>query len=604
MRKNTVLCCLVAILCTGIFSSLVSALNVSAPAINANSVWSQGITGSGVRVAVLDSGIDNFSRPALSGKVVFAVDFTTDSTVNDLFGHGTHVAGIIASTNNTYRGVAYGCDLINVKIINRFGGWSLARYSNGIQWCIDNKNASGIGVINLSAGELRVNRTSGQKSPCDGTCDFCRKSEEAIEAGIVFVAAAGNEGAWGSQTLRCPAYSFNVITVGASNHNGTVGINDDTLAGYSSRGPTRDNRSKPDVLAPGSERNASPGGIWSCTSSQAPLSFYETNTSDGLWGRLSGTSMAAPHVSGTVALMLQANKMYYGSTNIMPAQVKAILRQTARLNNNLSSLTKNERGYGIIDANQSVYVARAIILINGSLTFDEYHVDSNSTLDGGVYRQVKFDVNRTSYGIDLKNMMLNETGSSPYKIFESIKTPYVWIDGSAKYLGAYSYFLLCGPRVSDKGPGSVTIRATYKIGDVTVQLNYYVSVYMVQPFVLLSSSGSHSYSKLIYLDAALRGQSLDFATYSNGTTINNEIKIYNKEVRVKDNPSAPTWPYLQCTPNLGTPYTWILRNDGIIYDNPDNGISNPPESVYGQDIVLYYKYESAYPGPMIYIKYS
>ena len=538
-------------------------------------------------MAVLDSGIDFWQHPALQGRVIWQagdllLDFTDDHNGIDLVGHGTHVAGIIASNDSTYKGVAPGCELINVKVWT-ITGWYYEWYSAGVQWCIDNKDDYEIGVINLSAGETRVNETG--KFPCDGTCGFCKMAENAIEAGIVFVAAAGNEGLHGSQTLKCPAYSFNVITVGACNHLNTNVTSDDILANYSSCGPTKDGRPKPDVLAPGSNSSDGLWGIWSCTSYQERLEF-------GLWRRKSGTSMATPHVSGTVALMLQVNP------NLTPAQVKAALRETARLNNNLSSLTKNEVGYGIIDAYSAAYVSQYTYLIDKNLTFDEYHINSNTTLDG-TNRRIQLDVNRTTYGIDLTNIVLNQTGGSLYTLCKSIKTRYVWIDGSMKALSDYNLYLSSGPRVEEKGAGYVIIRATYKINDVTVLIYYYIGVSSVTPWVMMSSPNSHTYRKIIYVDPDLRGSANDYATYSNGTVIQNEIKLSDTEIRVKD--YQYTSPNFTFMPYQGSPDIWILKYNAYCYSNPENGKNG--ENINGTDIVLYYNYTS-WVGPWIFVNYS
>jgi hypothetical protein len=323
------------------------------------------------------------------------------------------------------------------------------------------------------------------------------------------------------------------------------------------------------------------------------------------YGRMSGTSMAAPHVAGTVALMLHANP------DLTPAQVKAILRQTARLNDNLEQLDVNDRGYGIIDAYQAVYVGQHPILINPNLTFDEYDVESDAEMEfywwGSIWRWVKFTVSRTSYGIDLKNIMIDEymvySGGEYfdlYELFESIKTPYLWVDDYLYPLGAFQFLLLSGPRVSAKGDGYATIRATYRIGDVTAQLNYYVTVYRIHPWVLLSSSTSHSYKTLIYLDVDLRGHDHDYATYQDGTEIQTEIKLSSTEIHVKDTQRA--WPYLRFHPYLGIPDTWILRHDESVYSDPDDGLNC--ENVYDTNVVLYYEYQSAFPGPVIFIEHD
>lgn len=140
MKGIKVLACIVVIVCAGVpalTQSVAFALNVSAPAINAHLVWGQGINGSGVRVAVLDSGIDK-THPSLADRVVRQVDFTGEGPA-DLLGHGTHVAGIIASTNETYKGVAYGCQLVNIKVVNIEGHWMPEWYEKGVDWCINNK---------------------------------------------------------------------------------------------------------------------------------------------------------------------------------------------------------------------------------------------------------------------------------------------------------------------------------------------------------------------------------------------------------------------------------------------------------------------------------
>jgi serine protease AprX len=380
MRRSIHVALLVFCLGAGFWAAIdpstVLALNVSAGTVNAHLVWDQGITGSGVRVAVLDSGIDT-SHPALTGRVIYSIDFTNEG-INDLCGHGTHVAGIIASTNNTYKGVAYGCELINVKIGDQSEMWTWSWYRDGVDWCRNHKDAYDIRVISLSFGEPNwdVTLQGIVNHPCDGTCQYCMKAEEAIDEGIVFVACAGNDGfIVGSQSIRCPGCSFNVITVGATDDNNTLGISDDTLCKFSSTGPSKDARPKPDVVAPGQN-------IISCKANNVnfgtPIDNYFTEAS--------GTSMATPLVSGTVALLLQRNP------NLTPAQVKALLRQTARLNSNLDELTINDRGYGIIDAYQSVYRAQSFFLINASLTFDEYAVESNATTDG-TNRRVMFNVN-------------------------------------------------------------------------------------------------------------------------------------------------------------------------------------------------------------------
>jgi subtilisin family serine protease len=309
------------------------ALNVSRPAIRADQT---GYTGDGVVVAVIDTGID-FNNQYLAPAILHQVDITGGNDFMDYRGHGTHVAGIVASQSGTYPGIAPGSSIINVKV---GGYWTLIR--DAIQWCIDNKAVFNIRAIQLSVGDPT-------EQPGDGTDPLSMKADEAVEAGISVVVAVMDQDTNGNgiYELSNPEQAFNVIAVGAVNDQNTVSIDDDTLAYYSSGNSTTDGRPKPDVVAPGDRTDDPLVGIWSTRSAQAPAGNYEAVNGD--YARDSGTSQAAPHVSGTVALMLEANP------NLTPAQVKAILRQTARLNDNLSGDAR--AGHGIVDALVAVQLA-------------------------------------------------------------------------------------------------------------------------------------------------------------------------------------------------------------------------------------------------------
>ncbi len=217
------------------------------------------VTGKGVGVAVIDSGITT-THSALAGKVVAAVSFVTgDSSTTDGYGHGTHIAGIIAGsptaaqlvTSQYQGGIAPGAHLVNVKVLGGNGAGYTSDVIAGIQWTVANRGKYAIKVINLSLGHPQV-------EPCL-TDPLCLAVEKASAAGLVVVASAGNNGkdAAGKEvfaSVTTPGAAPSAITVGALVTWGTVTPADDTIATYSSRGPTRFEAGlKPDLVAPGNK---------------------------------------------------------------------------------------------------------------------------------------------------------------------------------------------------------------------------------------------------------------------------------------------------------------------------------------------------------------
>jgi serine protease AprX len=316
-----------------------TAMSVSVQASGADQVWSggssgllglnsvPGVTGQGVVVAVVDSGIDA-SHPALAKKVVAAVSFVSgDPSTDDAYGHGTHVAGIIAGlgapasrVTPLYRGgIAPGAQLVNVRVLGEDGTGLTSDVIAGLDWVVKNRAKYNIRVVNLSLGH-----PVAEPSATDPLCEAVAR---AVNAGLVVVASAGNDGMApdGSPILggiMSPGNSPLAITVGATNTQATARRNDDTVATYSSRGPTKfDFAVKPDLAAPGNK-------IISLESSNSYLaSHYSYLHKAGVGGnsymQLSGTSMAAPMVSGGAALLLQ------GVPNLSPAQVKLALQAGA-----------------------------------------------------------------------------------------------------------------------------------------------------------------------------------------------------------------------------------------------------------------------------------
>jgi serine protease AprX len=284
------------------------------------------VTGAGVTVAVVDSGIS--PHPALAKKVLANVSLVTgDPSVADAFGHGTHVAGIIAGLGSAAAGVtplytggiASGAQLVNVRVLGADGSGLTSDVIAGIDWVIANKSKYNIRIVNLSLGHPVYESCS--------TDPLCLEVGKAVNAGLVVIAAAGNYGrnADGRMVLgsiASPGNSPYAITVGAINTWGTGKRSDDTVATFSSRGPTAiDFAVKPDIAAPGVKIVSLQAEGSFLASSYS--SIHVAGGSSNAYMYLSGTSMSTPIVSGGVALLLQ------GAPGLKPAQVKLALQNGA-----------------------------------------------------------------------------------------------------------------------------------------------------------------------------------------------------------------------------------------------------------------------------------
>ncbi|MFJ8580044.1 S8 family serine peptidase [Micromonospora sp. NPDC093277] len=291
------------------------ALDQSIPLIGAPEAWSAGFDGAGVRVAVLDTGID-VTHPDLAGKVSARQNFTEgEEDDRDHVGHGTHVASTIAgsgaASGGKYRGAAPGASLLDGKVCVEFGcleSWIVA----GMQWAAE----SGADVVNMSLG--------GPNTP---EVDPLEEAVNALTAqhGTLFVIAAGNEG--DDETVGSPATAEAALAVAAFTKS-------DELADFSSRGPSADGWAvKPEIAAPG-------------------VDIVAARSKDGFLGEpgqlympLDGTSMATPHVAGAAALLSQAHPQW------TPAQLKAALMASAKPSSGVGVFAQ---GAGRVD------VARAI----------------------------------------------------------------------------------------------------------------------------------------------------------------------------------------------------------------------------------------------------
>ncbi|MFN0121576.1 MAG: S8 family serine peptidase [Blastocatellia bacterium] len=326
------------------------------------------LKGTNIGVAVIDSGVDDwhnrtyFNNPG----VVYQKDFTSNNNYRDSFGHGTHVAGLVAGTDTRwtghYEGLAEGAKIINLRVLNQLGVGTASSVIAALDWCIANKATHNLRVINLSLGTRA--KDSYKTDP------LCLAARRAVNAGIVVVAAAGNEGKnlLGSKVyggIHSPGIEPSVITVGASNTYGTDARGDDTVATFSSRGPTRgyatvngvkkyDNLIKPDLIAPGNKLISAAAGYYGgnlLLSLFPSLLAEDDGAVDERMMYLSGTSMAAPLVAGTVAMMLEVNP------NLTPNLVRAILMYTAQPLKNFNML---EQGAGQLNVDGAVRLAKLV----------------------------------------------------------------------------------------------------------------------------------------------------------------------------------------------------------------------------------------------------
>ena len=266
-------------------------LSASVPHIGGDAVHAQGITGAGQAVCVLDTGVD-YTHPALGGclgpgcRVVAGYDFANDDADPlDSNSHGTHVAGIIASADSTYTGVAPGARIVALKVCN--DGCFDSDIIAGIQYCLANRTALNISVISMSLGDPNQHFDS----PCDAD-QLSIAVNAAVAAGLPVVVASGNEQS--AAGISPPSCASGAIAVGAT-------TNADSVASFSNSGNPLD------LLAPGVD----------ITSSVLNHAF----------GVKQGTSMAAPHVSGAIALL---NELFHRQSHriMTPAEALSALRST------------------------------------------------------------------------------------------------------------------------------------------------------------------------------------------------------------------------------------------------------------------------------------
>ena len=312
-----------------------------------------GYTGAGITIAVIDSGIATFHDdltnktsklyPYGNQRVSKFVDFVNGRALPyDDNGHGSHVAGIIAGngadSEGEKSGSAPGASLISLKVLDADGKGTISNIIAALGWVAANAQTYNIRVVNMSVG------ASIRESYWTDPLTLAAKA--VTDKGITVVTAAGNMGKNPAGHLQyggimAPANAPWVLTVGASSTNGTVTRNDDSMASFSSAGPTYiDFEAKPDLVAPGvgTVSLAVPGSTFYINKAQYLFDGKPVRGSKSYLS-LSGTSMAAPVVAGTVALMLEANP------NLTPNLIKALLQYTAQQYADPSSTTVPAKAY-------------------------------------------------------------------------------------------------------------------------------------------------------------------------------------------------------------------------------------------------------------------
>jgi serine protease AprX len=343
-------------------TDLTAASGHDAQKLRATLALPSSLKGGGVGIAIIDS--DIASNPDIANSVAAFFDFTRGGVASaplDPYGHGTHIAGLIAGngmqSNGKYVGVAPSVRLIGLRVLDENGQGYTSDVIAALEFATTNKARLGIDIINLSLGHPIYEHPS--------TDPLVQAVERAAATGIVVVASAGN---WGSNSetgemgyggITSPGNAPSVLTVGSQRTKATASRLDDEISLFSSRGPTwYDGRVKPEVVAPGQ-------ALVAVNHVNSTLYRNEAVRADvAPYIKLSGTSMAAGVASGVAALMIEANRVDEGTATapLTPNIVKAILQYSAIQVPFVPTgiPTELEQGSGGINCGGAIALARAI----------------------------------------------------------------------------------------------------------------------------------------------------------------------------------------------------------------------------------------------------
>jgi serine protease AprX len=310
-------------------------LHTAMPTIKTPFLWAKNYTGKSVTIAIMDTGISPHPDLLLPQNRVLAFkDFVNkqNSTPYDDNGHGTHCAGSAAGngyiSSGKYKGPAYEAEIVSLKILNKMGLGKSSTAIEALEWILAHKKKYNIKIISLSLGYKAT--VSYREDP------LCQALEKVWQEGIVVITAAGNDGPE-AKTINSPGIHPDFITVGASDDHNTIDPSDDTVADFSSRGPTIDGLTKPDFLLPGHN----------IISARAKGSFLDkladNEAIDDWYLSLSGTSMAVPICAGIIAQLLEAKPF------LSPSEVKKQLLESCQ-----KTLTAdaNTQGNGVLDCSK------------------------------------------------------------------------------------------------------------------------------------------------------------------------------------------------------------------------------------------------------------
>src|SRR5689334_4888444 len=327
------------------------------------------LDGSGIGIAIVDSGIYGDHKSFLDtqtglSRIVVNVDFTGEGRTDDPYGHGTHVAAAAAGNGmiakGEYIGIAPRAKLLNLRVLNAKGIGSVSSVLGALDWLMQMAPTYNVRVVNMSLGMPAINSYK-----FDPLCVAVRK---LVDKGIVVVAAAGNNGknSAGQKIygqIHAPGNEPSALTVGAVDTHGTDTRADDTIATYSSRGPTRsfwtdesgvkhyDNVIKPELSAPGNKTVFAESPNNYLVTQNPSLDARVSNKIGRRQMMLSGTSMAAPLAAGTAALMLEVNP------TLTPNLVKSLMMYSAQ---QLANFNTFEQGAGELNIDGAVRLAKLV----------------------------------------------------------------------------------------------------------------------------------------------------------------------------------------------------------------------------------------------------